>query len=163
MNMLVQRDSVMLLGMLLSSSCRAEQMGFSPSSPSASWLITSGSRFCALSQDGSCVSDGAGNYGNNERCSWRAQTNLLVTATSYSVETYFDYVKITQCSNICNVGQRWGNGVCEDGGVGGVAGSQCALGTDCADCGPRFGDPPSASPPLTSPVPSPPSPSRLRT
>jgi len=59
------------------------------------------------------------------------------------------------CTNGC---QHSTDADCDDGGPGAEY-QLCDLGTDCADCGPRFGDPPSASPPLTSPVPSPPSPS----
>merc|ERR1740124_745622 len=50
---------------------------------------------------------------------------------------------------------------CQDGHTG-ADGAQCALGTDCDDCGPRDYSPPSPpppSPPPPSPSPPPPSPS----
>lgn len=50
------------------------------------------------------------------------------------------------------------NGQCEDNGPGSSLTDNCPLGTDCADCGPRFVAPP-PSPPPPSPMRPPPSPS----
>ena len=81
------------------------------------------------------------------------------------------------CSNDCAAstysytynGHHWrsSDGICQDGGNGSVA-DICGLGSDCADCGPRYTSvlppPPSPSPPVQVggpqplPPPSPPSP-----
>ena len=41
-----------------------------------------------------CVTDGFGDYGNNERCTWMATVDIYVTATEYVVENFFDYLAI---------------------------------------------------------------------
>ena len=62
----------------------------------------------------------------------------------------------------CTGGKPYGSdGVCDDGGPGAEY-SDCALGTDCQDCGPRYNNPPTPPPsPPTSPPPPPPSPPLL--
>merc|ERR1712185_661728 len=54
----------------------------------------------------------------------------------------------SQCLDTCN----WASdGVCEDGGPG-AEWSDCALGTDCTDCGPRVMPPPSPTSPPRPPM-----------
>ena len=53
------------------------------------WTVTSGANFCTPSRDspdGSCITDGRGDYGNNERCVITANVDLYASATYYSVE-----------------------------------------------------------------------------
>ena len=40
-----------------------------------------GSQWCSITSNGECVTDGTGNYGNNERCTIRAEQSLYATAT----------------------------------------------------------------------------------
>merc|ERR1719247_412528 len=54
------------------------------------------------------------------------------------------------CDNTCADAN---NGVCTDGGPGGVGPVSCAWGTDCADCGLRGFSPPALPPPVTPPPP----------
>ena len=58
------------------------------------WSITSGTQYCQLTQNGMCVTDGVGAYGNNERCTVMARRDLFVTATEYTVESCCDYITI---------------------------------------------------------------------
>ena len=58
------------------------------------WQILSGSRHCQVAEGGRCVTDGPGDYGNNERCTVGALRPLTVTAEQYEVETGWDYVTI---------------------------------------------------------------------
>jgi len=55
------------------------------------------------------------------------------------------------CADTCNYAEDF---ECDDGGPGAEY-IACDFGTDCQDCGPRAVAPPSASPPLPSPSPSP--------
>ena len=56
--------------------------------------IVDGGNFCQLSAGDTCVSDGQGRYGNNERCTVRALSQVYVTATYYQVEQCCDYLSI---------------------------------------------------------------------
>ena len=40
------------------------------------------------------MTDGVDNHGNNERCTFRANVPMLLRATEFSTERYFDYVTI---------------------------------------------------------------------
>jgi hypothetical protein len=55
--------------------------------------VTAGTSVCAVT-NGSCVTDGADNYGNNERCTVRANVGVLLTSTQFATERNFDYVTI---------------------------------------------------------------------
>ena len=65
-----------------------------PPAMSEWWSITSGTQYCQLTQNGMCVTDGVGAYGNNERCTVMARRDLFVTATEYTVESCCDYITI---------------------------------------------------------------------
>ena len=58
------------------------------------WDITSGSQWCELTPDGACVTDGPGDYGNNERCTVVAATSLYVYSTFFDTEYRWDYLMI---------------------------------------------------------------------
>ena len=65
-----------------------------PIAPGSLFYIVSGAQYCELSNGNTCVTDGSGNYHNNERCTVRALEDIVVTAVQYSVENYFDYISI---------------------------------------------------------------------
>jgi hypothetical protein len=56
------------------------------------WTIQSGSQFCSLTNGGTCVTDGPGNYGNNEACTVVAARSIVLTATEFDTERNFDFV-----------------------------------------------------------------------
>ena len=58
------------------------------------WRITSGSQYCEVVGDGRCVSDGYGNYGNNEYCEVEALKPLIVTTEQYDIENGHDFVAV---------------------------------------------------------------------
>ena len=62
--------------------------------PAQPWQIVSGASYCQLTQNGACVHDGAGNHGNNERCTVTALVPLFASATLFNTETFFDYITI---------------------------------------------------------------------
>ena len=43
------------------------------------WTVVSGSDACELSRDGLCVSDGDGDYRNDESCTVRAEVAIVVS------------------------------------------------------------------------------------
>ena len=65
-----------------------------PPPPPPWWTVTSGSAYCHLSNSGTCVTDGIGDYANNERCTVRANQALVASTTQYQVERHFDYLTI---------------------------------------------------------------------
>ena len=48
---------------------------------------------CRISDDGRCISDGAGSHGNNEACIVRANLELNVTASYFATEAMHDYLE----------------------------------------------------------------------
>ena len=62
--------------------------------PNEFWRIVSGKSVCEIQDGGRCVTDGNGNYGNNENCEVMALKPLVVTAEYYDVEKNYDYVTI---------------------------------------------------------------------
>ena len=50
------------------------------------WQVVSGSEFCHITDNGRCVTDGQGQYGNQESCRVMALRPLSLTTTQYSVE-----------------------------------------------------------------------------
>ena len=74
------------------------------------------------------MTDGPGNYGNSEQCTFRAEADLVVTTPQYDVELVYDYLKLNLCSNTCGSAN---NGACEDGGTGATS-SDCSHGSECA-------------------------------
>ena len=55
--------------------------------------VTSGSQYCEIDSNG-CATDGIGNYGNSEACTIQVNVAGSLTATSFSVESGYDYVTI---------------------------------------------------------------------
>jgi hypothetical protein len=64
------------------------------------WSVVSGSSYCEITQRGTCVTDGADNYGNDERCTVRAEVAMIVSAQSFSTEADYELtdVQITGCT-----------------------------------------------------------------
>ena len=60
----------------------------------AYWQIVTGSRYCEITDGGRCVTDGEGDYGNNERCEVRALRRLFLTAEQYDVQACCDYLTV---------------------------------------------------------------------
>ena len=60
---------------------------------SAGLEVTSGGSFCQIDDIG-CATDGAGEHGNNEACTIRANTAGTLTATQFDTEVGWDYVTI---------------------------------------------------------------------
>jgi hypothetical protein len=59
------------------------------------WSMVSGSQHCEITQDGACVTDGSGDYNNNEQCTVRAEVAMLVSAQAgFSTESWFDWVTL---------------------------------------------------------------------
>ena len=58
------------------------------------WRIVSGRQFCEIVDGGRCVTDGNGNYGNNERCEVVALKRLVLSTKEYFVEKIYDYVTV---------------------------------------------------------------------
>ena len=54
----------------------------------------SGHQWCQVTNNGTCVTDGIGNHGNNEACTVMAMTPLFATTTYFNTEGYFDYITI---------------------------------------------------------------------
>ena len=50
------------------------QPPLSPAPTSTYWSVLSGTQYCHVSSDGTCVTDGIGRHGNNERCTIRANS-----------------------------------------------------------------------------------------
>merc|ERR1719478_478084 len=49
---------------------------------------------CKIVNNGRCVTDGANNYGNQERCTIRANYAMVATAHHYDIEDDWDYLSI---------------------------------------------------------------------
>ena len=67
-----------------------------------STTTTDGNPDCYVSGDGLCVTDGPGNYGNSERCTFAAAQTVVVNAISFFTEgTYMsdEYAPPLMCSN----------------------------------------------------------------
>ena len=58
------------------------------------WRIKSGRHYCQILQGGRCVTDGSGNYGNNEYCEVEALKTLKMTTSRYYVADNNDYVTV---------------------------------------------------------------------
>ena len=54
--------------------------------PAPMWTILTGAQFCELTNNGACITDGPGNYGDNEECTAVANINFYATATQMDVE-----------------------------------------------------------------------------
>jgi hypothetical protein len=58
------------------------------------WSLVSGLG-CEITQGDMCVTDGAGDYGNNEQCTVQALVGMIVSAEAgFSTESGYDYVTI---------------------------------------------------------------------
>ena len=60
----------------------------------AYWQVVSGSEFCHITDNGRCVTDGQGQYGNQESCRVMALRPLSLTTTQYSVEYNYDHLTV---------------------------------------------------------------------
>ena len=60
----------------------------------STWTILSGSAYCEVSADGLCITDGPGNYGNDERCEVRAEGAMFLNVAAFNTESNFDYITI---------------------------------------------------------------------
>lgn len=58
------------------------------------WSVVSGSSSCEVTQGGTCVTDGADDNGNDERCTVRAELAMIVSAKGFSTESGYDRVTI---------------------------------------------------------------------
>ena len=58
------------------------------------WQIISGSRYCQIVDGGRCVTDGSGDYRNNEYCEVQALQSLIMTTEQYDVEPIHDFVTV---------------------------------------------------------------------
>ena len=67
-----------------------------PVAPGVIWQIESGSSSCELVEVSgrSCVTDGPGDYGNNENCRVRAIRDLTVSATAFDTEQDYDFLTV---------------------------------------------------------------------
>ena len=63
-------------------------IGTAPPPPPSRFTIVSGGQFCEVTNGGLCITDGAGNYGDNEACAVRADVTMTVTATEFGVESH---------------------------------------------------------------------------
>ena len=55
------------------------------------WTITTGTGYCELANDGTCVTDGGGDYGNGESCTVRAERDLILSSAIFDTEARFDF------------------------------------------------------------------------
>jgi len=166
--------SVVRGGFTLCASSTAQAMPPppSPSPPvitsSAWWTVVSGGRFCQLTNAGTCVTDGAGNHGNNERCVIRVEQALYASTTQYEVETFYDYLSIGSmqytgsANGPSNVAMLAGQIVSwrTDSSLANGGFTLCASGTPPLTPQPIAPPPPAppAAPPTPPPPPSPPPP-----
>ena len=58
------------------------------------WRIESGSRYCQIVDGGRCVTDGVGNYGDNEDCEVEALQTLIMTTEQYDIEDDYDFITV---------------------------------------------------------------------
>ena len=58
------------------------------------WYVLSGRGYCEIVDGGRCVTDGAGKYGNNERCEVLALRPLELKTTQYAVESNYDFIAV---------------------------------------------------------------------
>ena len=50
---------------------------------------------CEISSSAACITDGPGSYSNNERCTFAALSDIVVTATgTFATESGYDYLQI---------------------------------------------------------------------
>jgi hypothetical protein len=55
---------------------------------------STGGPSCSITDGGSCITDGDGNYETNERCVFRAEASFYVDATQFSTEQQYDYITL---------------------------------------------------------------------
>ena len=56
--------------------------------------MQSGSQYCAVTANLTCVTDGIGAHGNNEACTFVANVDLMASAAFFHTESWYDYVTI---------------------------------------------------------------------
>ena len=62
--------------------------------PPDAFTVTAGSSYCEVTNNGRCVTDGAGNYGNGERCTITANIAMTPVFTEFATESGWDYLTI---------------------------------------------------------------------
>jgi hypothetical protein len=62
--------------------------------PGASWWVLSGGAACAVDSSGLCVTDGAGQYDANERCTFQALRNLTILAEEFATQAGSDVLTV---------------------------------------------------------------------
>ena len=50
------------------------------------FTVTYGTSYCSTTNGGTCITDGSGNYGNNERCTITADTAMTLTVIAFNTE-----------------------------------------------------------------------------
>jgi hypothetical protein len=81
---MVARALLVLLGTLRGAGAQA-----------ALWTILSGSQYCEIVTNGTCVTDSnSTRYGDNELCIAQATVALVATASSFNTELGHDFVQI---------------------------------------------------------------------
>ena len=58
------------------------------------WEIVSGAEFCTIVEGGRCVTDGGGEYGNDENCKIKTLRPLVANATEFATEPGYDFLTI---------------------------------------------------------------------
>ena len=67
---------------------------FTDAQPGVYWSILTGSEFCSVSSDGMCITDGSGEYANDEACTIRAEVAMSITATEFDTEEDYDFFTV---------------------------------------------------------------------
>lgn len=49
---------------------------------------------CTVTSSGTCFTDGAGSHANSERCTIAVNQDVVLTATQFSTERYYDYLTV---------------------------------------------------------------------
>ena len=60
----------------------------------AFWEIVSGGEFCHITDGGRCVSDGEGDYENDEYCTIKTLQPFVASATVFNTESGYDFLAI---------------------------------------------------------------------
>jgi len=67
---------------------------FTDAQPGIYWSILTGSEFCSVSSDGMCITDGSGDYADDEACTIRAEVAMSITATEFDTEECCDSITV---------------------------------------------------------------------
>ena len=56
--------------------------------------VTSGGSYCQVTDGGSCVTDGSGNYGSDEACVISVLGDAILSSRSFGTEDCYDYLDV---------------------------------------------------------------------